>query len=275
MGESLLEIARTAVTALRLYRPGWFLQPEQAMYVFYAPSLPMHVVRAPGPYRQVFVTDPADIDLARYDLKIDDLTRQLDSPGPIAAVWDLLQNYRHTGGNASVEIALESFNRSYGFQLRPPSRVANLFTALDAMLGGMMVRKIGRVPVHNNRGYSRCVEAALTYAAASDFEDSPRNIAKWLHSESGGRGLRNAIAHGTGSKVEPEAQRVYESLQSIVRALLRQYLHFAVSWAQQMDKAADRIGIPAESPLAAAYVKALKAEAKDPGSMSDMLQIDA
>ena len=110
-------MARTAVTALRLFRPGWFLQPEQAMYVFYAPSLPLNVVRSPGPYRQVFVSDPTNIPMARFELKLDDLTQRLDSPGPIASTWELLQDYRRSGGNTSVEIAIESFNRSCGFQV--------------------------------------------------------------------------------------------------------------------------------------------------------------
>ena len=105
------------------------------------------MIRAPGPYRQVFVSDATHIPMARFELKLDDLNQRLDSPGPIAATWELLQDYRRSGGNTSVEIAIESFNRSYGFQLRPPSRAANLFTALDAMLGGMSAWKIGRVPV--------------------------------------------------------------------------------------------------------------------------------
>lgn len=267
-GEALLSTARTAVTALRLFRPGWFLQPEQAMYAFYAPSLLQNIARAPGPYRQVFVSGPTHIPMARYELKLDELTQRLDSPGPIAATWDLLQDYRLSGGNASVEIAIESFNRSYGFQLRSASRAANLFTALDAMLGGMSAWKIGRVPV-KPRGYARRVEVALRCAA---FRGDPHDAAKWLHSLRGGRGLRNAIAHGTGSKVEPEAQRACERLQSIVRALLRQYLHFSTIWARRVQDTAARLSLAAESPLAAGYVTALEAEARRPGCMFDLLR---
>lgn len=271
MGETLLTAARTAVTALRLFRPGWFLQPEQVLYVFYAPSLPLNVVRAPGPYRQVFVAGPTHIPMERLNLKLDDLTQRLDSPGPIAATWKLLEDYQCAGRNASVEIAIESFNRSYGFQLRPASRAANLFTALDAMLGGMSAWKIGRVPV-KPRGYARRVEVALACAASPEFPGDPHDAARWLHSARGGRGLRNAIAHGDGSKVEPEAQRAYERLQSIVRVLLRQYLHFSTVWARQRDETAVRLGLAAESPLSAAYVTTLEAEAKRPGSMLDLLQ---
>jgi len=259
-GETLLSMARAAVTALRLFRPGWFLQPEQAMYMFYAPSLPRNIVRAPGPYRQVFVSNPDHIPLARFDLKLDDLTQRLDSPGPIEATWELLQDYRRSGGNTSAEIAIESFNRSYGFQLRPASRAANLFTALDAMLGGMSAWP------------ARRVEAALRCAASPAFPGDPHDDARWLHSDRGGHGLRNAIAHGTGNRVEAEAEHAYEKLQSIVRALLRQYLHFSIIWAQEQEKTAARLGLAAGTPLAAAYVTALKGEAKRPGSVLDLLQ---
>jgi len=271
VGQALLSIARTAVTALRLYRPGWFLQPEQAMYAFYAPSLAPNVVRAPGPYRQVFVSDPNHVPMGLFELELDDLNQRPDTPGPIAATWDLLQDYQSTGGNASVEIAIESFNRSYGFQLRPQSRAANLFTALDAMLGGMSAWRIGSVPV-KPRGYARRVEAALRSTASPAFAGDPSEVARWLHSDRGGRGLRNAIAHGTGSTVEPEAQRAYERLQSIVRSLLRQYLRFSIIWAQEQEETTARLGLATGSPLAAAYVTALEAEAKRPGSMLDLLQ---
>ncbi len=271
MGEGLLSTARAAVTALRLFRPGWFLQPEQAMYVFYAPSLPLNVVRAPGPYRQVFVSNPTCVPLARFALELDNLTQRLDSPGPIAATWELLQDYRRSGGNASVEIAIESFNRSYGFQLRPQSRAANLFTALDAMLGGMSAWKIGHVPI-KPRGYARRVEAALRSATSPAFPGDARDEARWLHSAQGGRALRNAIAHGAGSAVEAEALCAYEPLQAMARSLLRQYLSFSIIWARRHEETAARLGLVAGSPLAAGYVTTLDAEAKHPGSMLDLLR---
>ena len=136
----------------------------------------------------------------------------------------------------------------------------------------MSAWKIGRVPV-KPRGYARRVEVALRCAASQAIPGDPQDAARWLHSQRGGRGLRNAIAHGTGSKVEAEAQRAYERLQSIVRALLRQYLHFSVIWARQHEETAARLGLAAGSPLAAAYVTTLEVEAKHPGSMLDLLRV--
>jgi hypothetical protein len=273
IGGGLLSMAHDAVTALRLYRPGWFLQPEQAMYVFYAPSLLWNIVRAPGPYRQVFLSDPTQVPMALFELKPDELTQQLDSPRPIMAIWELFREYRRSGGNSSVEIAIESFNRSYGFQFRPQSRASNLFTALDAMLGGMGTGKIGRVPV-DPRGFARRVEAALK-AASPRFPGEPDDAARWLNSDRGGRGLRNEIAHRSGSKVETQAQDAYERLQSIVRTLLLQYLKFSTVWARQHDEIAERLGLAADSSLSAAYVTILEAEARQPASMSDLLQVAA
>lgn len=271
VGGKLLSMAHTAVTALRLYRPGWFLQPEQAMYVFYAPSLALNILRAPGPYRQVFVSDPTGVPMALFELKLDELTQRLDSPRPIKAIWELLQSYLRSGGNSSVEIAIESFNRSYGFQLRPASRAANLFTALDAILGGMRTREIGRVPV-DPRGYARRVAAGLR-AASPPFPGDPDDAGRWLDSNRGGRRLRNEIAHRSGSEVEIEAQRAYERLQSIVRTLMLQYLYFSTVWARQHDALAARLGLAAGSSLSAAYVTILEAEARRPASMSDLVQV--
>jgi hypothetical protein len=269
-GPALMTAARTAVTALRLYRAGWFLQPEQVIFVFSAPSLLPSIIRAPGPYRQIFSSGKLQVPpMPGYELKIADLMQLTGEPGPIGATWELLTAYQDTVDNTSVEIAIAGFNQSYGFQLLPPSRAANLFTALDAMLGGMSAWKIGRVAI-KPRGYARRVEAALGYAETA-LADDPRTLGRWLHSEHGGRGLRNAISHGTGREVEAESERTHETLQGIVRALLRQYVHFATIWAQAREATAARLGIAAGSPLAAAYVTTLEAEACQPGAMSDLL----
>jgi len=271
MGETLLAAARTAVSALRLFRPGWFLHPEHAFYVFYAPSLPVNVVRSPGPYRQAFVTGTSRLPMPGYALQLKDLAKGIHAPGPISATWELLQDYRRSGGNASVEIALESFNRSYGYQLRPASRAANLFTALDSMLGGMNAWKIGPVPI-KPRGYARRVEAALSSVADQVSTADLHAAVHWLTAGSGGRGLRNSIAHGNGRNVEADACEYYDQLQSITRSLLRQYLHFSSTWMQRREEIAPRLGISENSPLAAAYVTLLEVEAKRSGSMQDLLQ---
>ena len=269
LGPLLLSAARDAVTTLRLYRPGWFLQPEQAMYAYYAPSLPRNVIRAPGPYRQAFVGGTFSIPMPPYSLSIADLTKDHEVPGPITRTSGLIANYNATGGNDSVEIAIESFNRSYGYQLRAASRAANLFTALDAMLGGMSARKIGRVQI-DPRGFARRVETALSAAANPAFDGDPRVEARWLNTS--GRELRNAIAHGNGLAVEAEAVGAQERLQAIVRCVLRQYLHFAVPWLADRNAIAGRLNISPDASLVAAYVTALEAQARQAGTTLDLLQ---
>jgi hypothetical protein len=270
-GARLRRSARTAVTALRLYRSGWFLQPEQAFSVYYAPSLSPSVLRAPGPYRQIFVSGRVHLPVTPYALRLADLTRQLDRPGPIAAAWELLQAYQRTGGNTSVEIALEGLHLSYGFQLRPASRAGNLFTALDAMVGGMSAWKVGGVPV-KPRGYARRIEAALRTARSPAFHDDPLEAARWLHHDRGGRGLRNALAHGTGTAVEAAVADAIDRLQDIVRSLLWQYLRLSAVWARRDHAVAARIGISRDAPLAAAYVTVLETESRHPGTIQDLLQ---
>lgn len=270
-GRMLLTAGRDAVVALRLLRPGWFLHPEQAMHLYYAPTLPLNVLRAPGPYRQVFISGVHTCTLPPYELTPGELVRSAGVPSALETIWSLLQAYRRTRGDTSVEMAIQGFNRSYGYQLLPHSRAANLFTALEAILGGMSAWRIGSVPV-KPRGYARRLEIALRTSAAPHPIADPRATSAWLASAEGGRGLRSAIVHGEPGGDEAAARDAYERLQAIVRSVLYQYLHFAALWLAQRTEIAARLALDAESPLAAAYVTALEAEAAKPGSMTDLLQ---
>jgi hypothetical protein len=84
--------------------------------------------------------------------------------------------------------------------------------------------------------------------------------------------LRNAIAQGETDGGEASAGEAYERLQSIVRSVLYQYLHFAALWLTQREELAARLALDESSPLAAAYVTALETEALKPRSMTDLLQ---
>ncbi|MDX2464155.1 MAG: hypothetical protein QNK31_06560 [Porticoccus sp.] len=270
-GEKLVRIAHDTVTTLRLYRAGWFLQPELAFFTFYAPDLPINnVVRSPGPYRQAFVTGTAHLPMPGYGLSIHDCSEKIDTPGPISIFWELIQSYRNFDGDTSIDIAIESFNHSYGYQLIPTQRVSNMFIALDAMLGGMNKRKIGKVSI-KQRGFTRRVETALSTAKKLPFLGAPHMEARWLNYKDGGRGLRNAIAHGEGQTVSSIAEESYDRLQAIIRVILCQYIQFFLLWSTEKSAIATRLDIPTESPLAAAYVKTLEAEFKEPDSMQGLL----
>ena len=54
--------------------------------------------------------------------------------------------------------------------------------------------------------------------------------------------------------------------------MLRQYLRFAAAWLTNREEIANRLTITADSLLAAAYVTALEAQAKQPGTVLDLLQ---
>ena len=99
-GPRLLATTPDAVTVLRLYRSGWFLQPEQAMYVYYAPSLSGSLRRAPGPYRQAFVAFDA-ARVARF--KPAQVARLLRNPGIVRNRLKI----NSTVGNAKAFLAVQ------------------------------------------------------------------------------------------------------------------------------------------------------------------------
>lgn len=274
-GERLQRLGRQSVTALRLYRAGWFLSPDLAFATFYAPTLPLNIIRAPGPYRQAFVGGCAELPMPGYRLSIKDLNTAPAASGSLSAVWNQLEACRSAGRNSSVEIAIESFDRSYGYQLRPASRAAELFTALDAMIGGMSARQIGTVRV-NPRGFTERIAAALKHAADPAIRARAVDEARWLNALEvdgglGGRGLRNAIAHSHGQAVEVQAAAQYSRLRAIVCELLLQYVALATRWMQDRAAISERLRIATESPLTGAYLRALDAEVSGTAEILDLL----
>jgi len=269
MGPLMLASARDAVTALRLFRAGWFLDPEQAMYTFYAPSLPINLLRSPGPYRQTLISGTDAANREAYKLAISDLSQDLAAPGPITRTWQLLADYRQAGQSDSVDIAIESFNRSYGYQLHASSRASNLFTALDAMLGGMSARRVGKVKI-NFRGFARRVETALRFVESGSVLADAHLEALWLNAQ--GRQLRNSLAHSNGQSTEANAAAAFDRLQEVVRCVLRQYLHFAVHWLTNREEIAQQLKISSDSQITAAYVKILEVIQRSAGELLYLVQ---
>jgi hypothetical protein len=268
VGDALLQSTRDAVLALRLFKPGWFLHPELAETAFVVAAEGWDIRRTPGPYRQAFMTSDPYRPYAGYALSLGELTTHLNERRRVTRIFDLLTSYRAPGGNSSVEIALENFDRSFAYQMTGAQRAANLFMALDTMLGGMSARRIGRVPLRQ-RYFRRRVQAALS--AANDQGIDVVDEAKWLDAKEGGRGLRNAIAHGDLGAVAFEIDPVIPRLQHIVRLILLQYLIFAIRWACASEAIAARLALPQLS-LAAAYNKVLELQVSDDCAALDLLQ---
>jgi hypothetical protein len=264
----MLASARDAVLALRLAKAGWFLDPELAEVAF-AVMADGRFQRRPGPYRQAFL---AGVDVpAAYcatELRLADLTT-LERRGPVTRVFDMLAAYRAAGGNGSADIASESFLRSFGYQLAGAQRAAALFTALDAMLGGMSARRIGRVALRP-RYFRRRVEAALN--VVDDPSLDAETEALWLDSQGGGRGLRNAIAHGDAGAIGPDADPSALRLQALVRALLPQYVAFAIRWAEGSASIVEGFRLPPGCSFAAAYNKILEALARGDAGARELLR---
>lgn len=269
-GGEMLREARDAVLVLRLFKPGWFLDPEFAEVCFAVAERGWQLRRKPGPYRQVFLTGVEELPLAPYHLSLADLTTPPDAAGPIAEIWDLLMAFRSRSGNASVEIALDNFNRSHGFQLTPVDRLANLFVALDAMLGGMSAKRLGNVRLRRN-SYRNRVQAALSLSPQAGVDAADE--AAWLSAMNGGRGLRNAIAHGDHQALGGAATEAQARVRHIVRLLLRLYLRFALRWAEEEAEISARCGLPARTPLAIAFNTLLEARAEG-SSVADQALVD-
>ena len=274
VGPHMLTQARTAVLALRLHKPGWFLDPELAEICYAINEQGWDLLRRPGPYRQAFLAGCPYTPFPGYSLTMEELTLPGSEPGPVSVIWNQLVTMRAGADNASIEIALENFNRSYGFQLKPSQRLAHLFIALDALFGGFQETKPGGIELRGSSGkFSQRIKAALSMAGHTFMETNQQ--AGWLngHQPGGGRWLRNRIAHGDDVDSTKEAEAAQLRLQDIVRVVLRQYIHFLLHWNQDRAGMLHRFNLPETCSPVGAFNAALAAPASpaDAGA-HDVLQ---
>jgi hypothetical protein len=216
---AMLAQLRRAVLTLRLHQAGWFLDPELAEVAFAVVDGHWRITRQPGPYRQTFLVPDADMPFPAYALKVADLSHSEEETGALTSLWNRLTRCEQAQGSAPVQIALDSFSRSYSFQVDTADRVAWLFMALESVVGGLSGKAPGEVELRGPgaRAYRR-IKAALVMHGM-DIKEAGRQAAWVCGNEPGeGRWLRNRVAHG--DPVDAKHAPLQSPLQEIVRAVL-------------------------------------------------------
>jgi hypothetical protein len=269
-GNQMKHNAKDVVLALRLFKSGWFLDPELSEQVF---KFQGFNVREVGPYRQVFLAGNQTDTPHGYELKVDEISRNKDETKHITQIWQLINQYRNKRTNTSADIAIENFHRSYGYQLSGIQRASFLFVAIDAILGGLSTRYIGQVSLQSK--FRDRVSAGLTTLMQTNTVQKnfkPYTEADWLDTE--GRNIRNSIAHGRSYAVAAHANDSYLRIQSIIRLLIRQFLEFSIKWAVNPLEISDLLDISSEIPPKAAYNKILDMYAQGVTDVYHFLQFD-
>ncbi len=274
--DQMIEEARDAVLALRLFKPGWFIDPEMAECAFVQKP---NIARLPGPFRQAFMESVPEELPARYSLRMEDLSARNAVPSPqkgpaspVAGLWNLMEQYKHIAHHTTADIAIENFNRSYGFKLRGTQRAAFLFAVIDTLLGGMDATRIGRLKLHSH--FRERVYAALDAVQGTwlGTDSTPLELTQWLNTA--GRRMHVAITKGEASTVDVEANGSWEYIQLIVRVILRQYIEFSVKWFKNPAAVCGRLGLPDQVAPVIGYNLALELKVKNGAKVDDLLRFD-
>jgi hypothetical protein len=251
-GHDLVGKLSRAILALRLTKAGWFLDPRQVALTFVVNDGMWHVLRRPGPYRQAMLGGVAS-PLPSYSLSVSDFGTE--TLGPVPAMAMALEAYHEVGETVPVAIALAQFNRSFGMSLSHGDRAATLFTSIDAMFGGMSARRIGRMPLKRSGFRARVKEAMV---AGGQPEELAIAETDWLDWKEGGRGMRNALAHGdVGRPVSDISVDDVLRLQALVRATLPGFIGFSTRLSSDKSLFA-RLDLPDSVGVTAAYNRALE-----------------
>ncbi len=267
--DQMVEEARNALLALRLFKPGWFIDPEMVECAFVQKP---NIVRMPGPYRQAFMEAVPEELPAPYALRMKDLSVHKGVPSAMASMWNLVEQYTHIAHHTTADISIENFSRSYGFQLRGTQRIAMLFTVLDALLGGFNAERIGRLKLRNP--FRERVFAALNAVEGrwQGTDSTPLELAQWINTA--GRRIYTAIVQGNASAVSVEADGGWEYIQLIVRVLLRQYIEFSIKWYKDPTFVQKRLGLSEDIPAVVGYNLALELMIKKKANVGDLLQFE-
>jgi hypothetical protein len=214
---------RMAVTALRLYKPGWFLDPSAGQISVRDGEF---ILKWPGLYRDmlprlVYGWSPED----GYRLSIQDLlpvdSEGMEQPPRLYRIAEALGSLKRDHGFPEGRPALATWNFSYEYGLSDRQRYSLLFTALETALGPMSSwsadDSVGRMP------FQRRVERAIRLSGRPDAKE----CADWMDNPRGGRGIRNAIAHG--SQLVDDHTLVLARLREVVRSSLLALVGFAAA----------------------------------------------
>ena len=160
-GDSMKDATKDAIVAIQLFKSGWFLDPELAEIIFNYKGVNERLV---GPYRQASLAGNLSAMSQGFELKISELTTQ-GLEGAITKIWRLIRHYKMTSRYASVDISLENFRASYGYQLSATQRSSFLFTCINAIFGYMyQCYRYSPIPV----AMSRTLEPGLISASSTN-----------------------------------------------------------------------------------------------------------
>ena len=251
---------RDALLALRLYKKGWIIDPYLVEYTYMDSG--NYIVRVPGPYRQIFIAGFENDFPEFYKLQPNDLAYSIKGNGPLQSIFNLISQYRQSGGNQSVEIAIENFELSYSLpgNISWEQKISSLFTSMDAMLGGMSLHfSKGKYYLRETKMelfFRERIQKVLVLCGYPEAE----NESKWVDSL---RKLRNSIAHGSRSDLEEEAKGEFERFQDVVRSILKHYMAFALRYKTLKHQIAKILKVEPTISLTEMYNKALEVSCLD------------
>ena len=258
-----------AVTVLRLLKPGWFMDPRFAEYTFM--SSDYYIEREPGPYRQLMFRTLFEPTAASYSLSINELRRTLEEETPASRLWSLLQNYRQSGKNAAIEIALTNFNLSYSLHVSNSQKLGFLFTALDAIFGGMSLhKKKGKLYLRNTLMKDFFEDRLFHFMTLIEDPKAKEDIA-WIKKHM--RSLRNKIAHGSLGDNQKLAGKHHERMLDLLRRIIPAYLKFCTFWNQFHDRIQESLELaPEGQSLVEAFNKAISRSIANDAYATQLLQ---
>jgi hypothetical protein len=246
-----------AVLTLRLLKKGWFMHPMFIEEV-HIPNNGLKNFRTRRPYRQMFLAGLNNNFPEFYKLELSDLSPKTDLISHIFKISSLIKRYKESGLNQPAYTAIENFHLAYALpgHIESEQRLNFLFTALDAMLGGMSLRMDGKKWRLNNTEMTiffkeRLLEI-LKLSNTFDAEES----ANWMDTTI--RKLRNKLAHGKKQSVTTESNEVYEQLLSIIRILLINFLQFSIRWNENRESIVNILNLDENLSLVESYNKVIE-----------------
>ncbi|NMM50838.1 hypothetical protein [Marinigracilibium pacificum] len=216
-----ISIIKDVVYALRLYKFGWFMNPLFTEIVF---ENGMLINRLPGHYRQSFYYNAENNPAIHYSYELS--KEDFSDNSSLLKIYRLLVEYKGHS-NTSVDIAIDSFNSAFGYQIKLKDQLNFLFTSLDAAMGGMSASYIDNIKLKARfkerlQTLIDCAGLAITNEQLNWFDDY----------KNGGRAIRNGIAHGNwGIDLENIAEQNFENIYEVIKNVLIEYINFCTVYS--------------------------------------------